>query len=152
MTVHAGKEAGFDICLDYGKQGEKCVDNQLAHLYRCSTCEVKTDAMALQTGRIFVEYSCQHRDGVWRPSGIAITEAHLFAFVFGDTGVTLIFPTEALKSVARPVLKARGFAEHKTGENPTKGVVIELRDVMYLASQVPFGLVPNDDLLPRRAS
>lgn len=133
------REPRFDIDLDYGQQGEEYVDAGLRALFT-GKCEVKRDAVSVETGNLFVEYECRHADGVWRKSGLATTEATLWAHVLGDTGVVLLFPVAGLKYACRKVWKDED--RRKTmmrGSHPTRGVLIPLGDVVMYAHELPFG-------------
>jgi len=127
-----GYQPDFDIDLAVGAQGE---------LYVASICdalrdgtgrvEIKTDEKATKYERIFVEYECK-RFGVYVKSGIATTQAELWAIVIASDTV-LIVPTWRLKVAARRLLKSapRFFGkECVRGSHPTKGVVIPFKSLL----------------------
>ena len=137
MSVLDGPQS-FDICLDYGKDGEHYVDSLLAHLWGCESCEVKTDRRCLETGNIFIEYEAwSNRTARYEPSGIATSTAHLWAFVLSDTGVVFIFPTEKLRWLARMAWRDEGRRrEQGLPPNPTRGVVISLAQLVQKSGEM----------------
>ena len=132
-------EPRWDLDLDFGKQGEDYVHETLRHIVKNPLkVEVKSDRRCLDTGNIYIEYQCRKASG-WEPSGIATTEADFWAINFGDTGLTLMCPTEALKQMARSVGKDKSRLREETdGSHPTKGVLIRMDDIVTLARSAPF--------------
>lgn len=88
---------GWDIDLEFGLQGEKLVEELLKTK---SKVEVKTDRMADKTGNVAVEYAYK---GL--PSGIATTEADVWAFVLYGGQVIIFIDTDRLKRLARKYFK-----------------------------------------------
>jgi len=88
---------GWDIDLEFGLQGEKLVEELLKTK---SKVEVKTDRMADKTGNVAVEYAYK---GL--PSGIATTEADVWAFVLYEGQVIIFIDTDRLKRLARKYFK-----------------------------------------------
>lgn len=134
-------EPRFDLDLRFGKDGERFVHRLLSHIYDAPTrVEVKSDRQCGRTGRLYVEYECLRADGQWHKSGIAATEADLYAFVLGaDTGATLILPTEGLRQMVRKLGRdARNRKEETDGSHPTKGIVFSLADVPRHVMEFPF--------------
>ena len=75
-----GYEPRFDI--DYsevGRPGELFVMGIIEGL-KSDRVEVKTDQVSQTTGNIYVEYACK-KQGQYKPSGLAVTEASLWVFV-----------------------------------------------------------------------
>lgn len=125
-----GYEPRFDLDYQVGQQGEMYVA-QIADAIASgsATIEVKTDERASTTGRIFVEYECLHY-GTWRKSGIASTEADLWAYVVGKDTV-LVVPTWRLREVVRRVFHEQPNLRSQCvrGSHPTKGVLVPLADI-----------------------
>ncbi len=97
------------------------------------TVEVKQDARAASTGNLFVEYQCGRRDGTWRPSGIATTEADAWAFLLPPAPLLLVIPTAPLLVIARAAHAAGNTATtNKQGDLPTRGALIPLADLLTL--------------------
>lgn len=90
---------GWDIDLEFGMQGEKLVEELLKTK---SKVEVKTDRLADRTGNVAVEYSYKGF-----PSGIATTEADVWAFVLHDGQVIIFIDTDRLKKLARKYFKLK---------------------------------------------
>lgn len=127
MTVDRfakGYEPRFDIDYEYGRQGELWIDS-VADALKTERAEVKTDGRCQQTGNLYVEFECRRRDG-WHRSGLATTEADVWVFVIGDTGIAIVIKTEVLKAICRPLLKQGKVAEERDGSHPTKGVLLPL--------------------------
>lgn len=119
-----GYEPRFDLDLALGQQGELFVANIAEMLGRGSgEVEVKTDAQTARTGNVYIEYECMIR-GTYRPSGIATTQAKIWAFVL-PANVLLAAPVENVKAVARNHYPARK-RECKRGSHPTRGVAIQV--------------------------
>lgn len=123
-----GYEPNFDIDLALGKQGELYVAH-IVDAMAAGSIEVKTDEMAMKTGRVFVEYECK-RFGGWAKSGIATTTAELWAFVIASDTV-LVVPTVRLKAAVKRVYKLQPGLRKECirGSHPTKGVTIPLADI-----------------------
>lgn len=120
-----GYEPRFDVDYDYGRQGELWVTS-VAEALKHDRVEVKRDAKFLDTGNLYVEFECRGRDGVWRPSGISVTETELWVFVLGDSQMAFVIPTAVLREVSLR-LRAQGRIGQETdGSNPTKGVLLKL--------------------------
>lgn len=126
-----GYNPDFDIDYEYGKQGELFVTS-VARAMKEGRVEVKRDGRFAETGNIYVEYECRGRDGVWRPSGIALKDnpPDLWVFVLGDSETALVIPTERLKAVCRPLFRQGRTAEERDGSNPTRGVLVKVSHLM----------------------
>lgn len=123
----SGRQPDWDLDKMRGEDGERLV-RELRSAVLAGTCEVKTDARALHTGNVYVEYSCKTSRG-WEPSGIATTKAADWAFVLGRTVVWM--PTWALKNIARENRSnPRRLAECTVGTHPTKGVLVAVKDLV----------------------
>lgn len=120
-----GYEPRFDIDSEVGRQGELFIGSVVDAL-RNGSVEVKSDEVAARTGNFYVEFQCLIR-GVWRPSGIATTEADMWAFALGSARFAVIVPTSLLKTVARDRYHAGHVRECMRGSHPTKGVTVPFR-------------------------
>ena len=126
----SGYQPDFDIDYEIGKQGELYVLRIIDSLKEGQRVEVKTDEMAERTGNVYVEYACKYR-GEWKPSGIAITQAPLWAFVIGEAVV--VAQTDRLKDIARYYWDKPGHLKNcKVGSHPTRGVTIPLRELIRM--------------------
>lgn len=122
----------FDLDMKRGAQGELWVEDLRKILAEGSgTVECKTDARYVQTRRFYIEHEQRHRDGVWRPSGIAVTKATLWVLKAGEHALALIIETAWLKR-ARD-LAAKHPSNHKScdyGDNPTRGIVVTMEHIL----------------------
>lgn len=128
-----GYKPQFDIDLRYGRKGEELVLNFLTGMLTDEpghlTVEVKTDARALDTQNVYIEYECRRQDG-WQPSGIAVSEADYWAVVIGET-VVIGVPTAIIQTCCTKALAADpryGLRrEERDGSHPTRGVAIPVQ-------------------------
>lgn len=91
--------------------------------------EVKRDREAVRTGNIYLEYECLI-SGQWVPSGIARTNADLFAVAIAPQAV-IVTSVPVIQAVARKFWgNNRYMRECKVGSNPTKGVAIPVAQLM----------------------
>lgn len=135
MSAYDPKLSHFDLDFKRGAQGEIFVDDVRKMLADGSgTIEVKTDDKFIESKRLYVEEECRGRDGIWRPSGLAVTKAHLWAFVFGEQPGMMVVETEWLR---RAVVEAKQHpsnrVECKYGENPTKGTCVSINHFIKTA-------------------
>lgn len=131
-----GYRPEFDIDLARGVQAERYVQD-IRDAFTTQRVEVKRDDRAFETGNLYIEYECRHRDGVWRPSGIAASTALVWAFVIGR--LVIAAPTLEVRELARE--QYRVHPERRklmdVGSNPTRGMVIPTREyVQHLSGRV----------------
>lgn len=130
----------FGTDLKFGKQGEKLVSAFLGSLDDRSF-EVKTDRY--RNGRMAVETMQNPRkavdinqEPVWKPSGIMVTKAHWWVYVYtldGDYGAFIVVSVKRLKKYIKKNksrLKLMDFA--KSSDNPARGYLLEPEDVIQL--------------------
>lgn len=125
MTVDRlaqGYHPDFDIDAALGHQGELFVVDIRKALER-DDVEVKTDAVALRTGNVYIEYACLRGGTTWEPSGIATTKAAVWAFVLG--AVVLAAATDDVRAVARRYYPTH-HRELNRGSHPTRGVAVPI--------------------------
>lgn len=130
-----GNVPGWDLDREFGEQAELFVAD-IAKAIRDGSVEVKRDGRWQETGNLYVEYSCR-RAGEYRPSGIATSDADLWAFVLGDTEVTIIVPRLLLRRLCLELYRrGPGYqAEERSGTHPTKGVKVPMRRLIELLQQ-----------------
>lgn len=132
------KFSHFDIDMKRGRNGELFVDDIIKMLAEGSgQIEVKNDRRFIDTYRYYVEYACRGRDGIWRPSGIRVTTAKFWAIVWGEQKPDRLLPavfiieTDWLKRAVRSAYKDENQRlETIYGENPTKGVGVNLQHII----------------------
>jgi hypothetical protein len=128
----------FKKDLQYGQQGEKFVQSFLDSLSG-GAFEVKTDRY--RNGRMAVEveqnpYRKTDEEGVqvWKPSGINVTKAQWWVYVYTLDGKEGAFAVISVKRLKRYIkknkknLKMMDFA--KRSSNPARGWIIEPEQVM----------------------
>ena len=128
----------FKKDLEYGQQGEKFVQSFLDSLSG-GAFEVKTDRY--RNGRMAVEveqnpYRKTDEEGnqVWKPSGINVTKAQWWVYVYTLNDKEGAFMVVSVKRLKRYIkknkknLKMKDFARRSS--NPAKGWIIEPEQVM----------------------
>lgn len=134
--------SNFKKDLAYGQQGEKLVQSFLDSLSG-GAFEVKTDRY--RNGRMAVEveqnpFRKVDEEGtqVWKPSGIEVTKAKWWVYVYtldGKGGAFIVVSVKRLKKYIRKNkknLKMMDFARRSS--NPARGWIIEpdqVMDMMY---------------------
>ena len=114
----------WDIDYAYGRQGELFVADLLATLQVGTQVEVKRSRYGDHQVYIEYEHSPRRLKGQYEPSGIAVTQAMVWAFVADSW--CLFVPTEHLKRIARLVLQKRPDLRRETNHSdcPTRGVMV----------------------------
>lgn len=130
---HDGYQPNFDIDMKFGAQGELFVARIIDSL-GLGSVEVKTDARYLDTGNVYVEYTCQRR-GVWHPSGIITTKADFWAFVLGMDTFCFFIATDTLRRAARDKF-VTNKRELTRGSHPTKGVILPVEWLAKYAAKL----------------
>lgn len=114
-----GYEPRWDIDRAVGLRGELHALS-IREAFAQGSVEVKTDERAADTRHVFVEYECNGR-----PSGVATTEAMVWAFIIGDRLVAV--PADTLLTLARKAYEnPRNRVECVRGSHPTKGVRVRV--------------------------
>lgn len=125
----AGRNPNWDIDQEIGSQGEVFVASVIDTLKDGGSIEVKTDVYAPETGNVYVEFRCRYF-GKYKPSGIAVTTAKLWAFVLASE-VVVITPTDRLKDLARYYHHLGRVRDGGLkGSHPTKGVLIPVTHLL----------------------
>lgn len=119
----------FDITWKYGEKAEKLVGQicDLASLAGEARIEVKRKSR--EDGKFYVELeSDPGRRGTYTPSGLSTTEADIWAFVVGGTGVMLMVRPDYLREAIK---RNYGFPAKETrGSCPTKGRLLDFFDIL----------------------
>lgn len=123
METVTGYEPRFDFDVRRGKVGEDLVGTILESLVNASV-EVKTDYGSVKTGNLYIEYEQARTPGLWRPSGIATSEAEFWAFAFA--GGAIFTRGDTLRETCREVYKEGthniGFREGNENSSASRGV------------------------------
>lgn len=122
-------EPRFDIDVIRGRQGELQIGQLLDWIAKGDgAVEVKTKSYF--DFNVYVETSCDKgRQGVYQPSGISVTTAHVWAFCIEDTGISVIVPTDLLREMlSDPTTQPK---EQLLGSCPTRGQLIKLGVLLF---------------------
>lgn len=135
-----GRRFDFKRDLDYGRQGEQLVENFLESLSG-GAFEVKTDRY--RNGRMAVEIEQNPRreeddmgNRLWRPSGLMVTKAQWWVYVFtlnGNQGSFMVVSVKRLKKYIRKNKSRFPLTDFaKSSSNPARGYVLQPEDVIEL--------------------
>lgn len=122
-------EPRFDLDLEKGKLGE-CHVAELLDAIVSGTGRVEVKRKTILDLFFYIETQCDRgRTGTYRPSGISISTADVWAFVLGDSGITVFVPTTEIRGMLLdPSTQDR---EETHGSCPTKGKLIGLAVLLY---------------------
>jgi hypothetical protein len=133
----SGYNPGFDISpnfdadLAFGQQGEESVKKFFQSLLSSSS-EVKTDRY--RNGRMVVETDQNPYNKGWKKSGINVTTAQWWVYIYSLGEAFVIVSVERLKRYLRA--NPSRFNEQTKGDfarnsdNPTRGFLLEPDEVM----------------------
>jgi len=117
--------------LKYGQLGEKRIRKMLENLVEGSF-EVKSDRY--RNGNMAVEMRQNpRREGRWIPSGLQVTKATWWVYIFSMDGGFVIVSVDRLKrfiEANKDTLETRDFARRST--NPAWGYLLRPNDVSEL--------------------
>jgi hypothetical protein len=119
----------WDADLAFGQEGEQIVTEFLSAINQ-RRFEVKYDRY--RNGRMVVETAQNPRNEGWKPSGINVTEADWWVYMFSP-GAFLMVPVPRLKRWLRgraATMQKRRFAENSN--NPAEGFLLFPHDVQDL--------------------
>jgi hypothetical protein len=124
----------FDFRKDlaYGHQGEKLVTDFLDAM-ESGSFEVKTDRY--RNGRMVIEMEQNpRRKGEWIPSGLQVTKAQWWAYVFTLDGAFVLVSVPRIK---RYIQQRQLNASHykvfaRQSQNPARGFLLEPAEVVDL--------------------
>jgi len=129
--VNGKAEPRFDLDLKYGVEGEQHIA-QLLNWVVNGNHQVEVKRKRLLDLYFYVETHCDKgRRGEYQPSGISVTTASQWFFVLGDSGVTVSFPTDLLRSMISDDEAHAKPCEAKDGDCPTRGKLINLAVLLY---------------------
>ena len=122
-------EPRFDRDYTYGRQGELQI-NEFLDWIAAGNGQVETKRKRYLDLCFYVETD-QKKPGAecWQPSGISVTTAACWAFVIGDTGISVLFPTDELRAMLDDpsTLDRTQFR----GAYHTRGKLVNLAVVLY---------------------
>ncbi len=127
--THDIKRFDFKTDLAFGHEGEEIVRLCLEK-FANGDVEVKYDRF--RNGRIFVEYEQNPRGEGWKPSGIAVTTAVWWAYVFSPGGWVMIEVTRLKRYLKQNWQNLRHQVAAPESENPTRGALLYPEQVTEL--------------------
>jgi hypothetical protein len=129
MKPDGKAEPRFDIDATYGGQGELQIADYLTWLAE-GNGRIEVKRKRYLDLNFYVETHCDKgRKGTFQPSGISVSTAAAWAFVIGDTGISLIIPTDELRAMLNdPSSQDR---EERDGSCPTRGKLVSLNVLLY---------------------
>lgn len=145
-TKDAGYEPRYDIPkythspnwkedLKHGKKGEQIV-KQFLEAVDNGSFEVKFDRY--RNGRMAVETEQNPRGKGWKPSGLSVTEADWWVYMFSPTGFVMVSTNRLRKyiKVHGASLERRDFAP--MSQNPARGFLLYPEHVHELLNSSEF--------------
>jgi hypothetical protein len=122
-------EPRFDIDATYGGQGELQIADYLTWL-AAGNGRIEVKRKRYLDLNFYVETHCDKgRRGCFQPSGISVSTAAAWAFVIGDTGISLIIPTDELRAMLTD--SSSQDREERDGSCPTRGKLVSLNVLLY---------------------
>jgi len=118
--------------LEYGHKGEKLVTKFLDAM-EAGSFEVKTDRY--RNGRMVIEMEQNpRRSGIWKPSGLQVTKAKWWAYVFTLDGAFIMVATDRMRRyIEQRQLSPQDYKTFaRNSQNPSRGFLLEPADVADL--------------------
>lgn len=133
MRVPGQAEPRFDLDYAYGREGEIQID-QLLQWIVSGNGQVEVKRKSYLDLNFYVETHCDKGlAGVYQPSGISVTTASVWAFVLGDTGISVLVPSDTLRAMLDDASSEDKEETH--GSCPTRGKLIRLAVLLYRCKQ-----------------
>jgi hypothetical protein len=134
VPSHDIKQFDFTKDLAFGHEGEELVRQFLSDLSGGSF-EVKYDRY--RNGRMFVEFEQNPRNTGWKPSGIAVSKAKWWVYLFAPSAFVIIETSRLRRYIKanHTVLPVRIAAQHS--DNPAKGFLIypeQLKELLTVST------------------
>ena len=126
---HDIKRFDFNTDLAFGHEGEEIVQ-QFLKVWQKGDIEVKYDRY--RNGRIFVEYEQNPRNQGWKPSGIAVTTAEWWVYLFSPGSFVTINVTRLKRYLKQNWQNLRHMEAAPDSDNPAKGILLYPKDVTEL--------------------
>lgn len=126
-------EPRFDLDLSYGQKGETLIGTFLEWIGTANG-QIEVKRKRILDLKFYVETHCDKgRRGNYAPSGILVTTSTAWAFVLGDTNISLIVPTVELRAMLDD--PSTQDKEERDGNCPTRGKLIDLAVLLYRHKQ-----------------
>lgn len=125
--IPATQQYNFKNDLSFGKKGEQITKDFLAAI-STGSFEVKTDRY--RNGRMVVETQQNPRGNGWKPSGVEVTLADWWVYVYCLDGSLVVIKVDRLKRYIAllPEKRLKKFAP--MSNNPTMGYLLLPEEVM----------------------
>jgi hypothetical protein len=125
----AERRYNFQDDLKFGKLGEQVTRDFIESIVNGSF-EIKTDRY--RNGRMVVETHQNPREKGWKPSGINVTQAKWWVYVYCLDGAFIVVDTNRLRRFIEtlPGSRMRMFAERSS--NPSRGYLLKPDEVMHM--------------------
>jgi len=126
-------EPRWDRDLEYGKQGELRF-GKLLQWIAGGNGRVENKRKRRLDLWLYVEAECDKgRSGLFTPSGISRTQADVWTFECGETGITFVIPTPLLrKAFDHPTSRP---ARETDGSCPTRGRLVNVAAILAVAKE-----------------
>lgn len=136
----AERRYNFQDDLKFGKLGEQLTQDFIESIVNGSF-EVKTDRY--RNGRMVVETHQNPRKKGWKPSGINVTQAKWWVYVYCLDGSLVVVSVERLRRYIDTLNKSRMrvFAQHS--DNPARGFLLLPEEVMTLLVDPQYDHAPE---------
>lgn len=136
----------FDFRKDlaYGHKGEKLVTDFLDAM-ESGSFEVKTDRY--RNGRMVIEMEQNpRRSGDWKPSGLQVTQAQWWVYVFTLDGAFVMVSVPRIKRyIQQRQLTSKDYKEFARGsQNPSRGFLLEAPEVVDLMTSPDYDEPDNE--------
>jgi len=132
---HDIKQFDFAKDLAFGHEGEEIVKTFLTNLSEGSF-EVKYDRY--RNGRIFVEYEQNPRNTGWKPSGVAVTEARWFVYLFAPNSFCVVEILRLKKYIKKHMKTIKRVVAAPNSENPAKGFLLYPHEVQEMMTSTEY--------------
>jgi hypothetical protein len=122
-------EPRFDRDLTYGKQGELLIGTFLEWIAN-GNGRVEVKRKRYLDLDFYIETHCDKgKTGEYTLSGISVTTAEMWAFVIGESGISVMVPTVELRLMLEdPSTRDRSESD---GNCPTRGKLVNLGALLY---------------------
>lgn len=125
--IPATQQYNFKNDLSFGKKGEQITKDFLAAI-STGSFEVKTDRY--RNGRMVVETQQNPRGTGWKPSGVEVTLADWWVYVYCLDGSLVVIKVDRLKRYIATLPKSRMKTFAWNSNNPAKGFLLLPEEVM----------------------
>lgn len=121
----------FQKDLAFGQRSELTVKRFLQEVMK-GAFEVKTDRY--RNGRMVVE--CEQNPGRrgWKPSGLYVTQAYWWVYVYSPDGSMVVVPTNRLRAYTNTLHPSRMRSFATSSSNMTRGYLLEPLEVNEMLS------------------